>query len=280
MRIVDKGVLSPSFMDFSIPSEFAQKALYYSPQFGRFLCDGMYRIDRESLDQYLLVYVNSGTLHMMADGESAVLTVNQIALIDCRKPHRYWCEDKVDFYWFHFNGNSSQQYFAYLHDRFGIQHAGQHILPLKDYFFTLTQSAQTMLTNEHEVSSCIHSILSGLALPDVHTAVVDGLLMPAITYIHSHFADDVSLGTLAEISGMSKSHFIRSFHRYINCTPHEYLLRYRLRQAKRLLLTTSSSMEQIAEQCGFNSASHFSRAFRQGEGLSPSTFRTVSAITS
>ena len=43
MQIVDTGVLTPSFMDFSLPSELAKSALYYCPQFGQFICNSDYQ---------------------------------------------------------------------------------------------------------------------------------------------------------------------------------------------------------------------------------------------
>jgi transcriptional regulator GlxA family with amidase domain len=52
-------------------------------------------------------------------------------------------------------------------------------------------------------------------------------------------------------------------------------LSYRLRQSKQLLLTTALSVDQIAERCGFNSASHFARAFRNENAISPSEFRGI-----
>ena len=102
------------------------------------------------------------------------------------------------------------------------------------------------------------------------------LLAPALSYIHNRYAEDIPLDELADRCGVSKSHFIRSFKRYVGCTPHEYLLQYRLRQAKRLLLSGDFTVEQIAEDCGFNSASHFARAFRHETGLSPTAFRAIS----
>lgn len=110
----------------------------------------------------------------------------------------------------------------------------------------------------------------------MRTTVISELLAPALAYIHGHFADDISLNDLAEMCGISKSHFIRSFKRYVGCTPHEYLLQYRLRQSKRLLLSSDLTVEQIAEDCGFNSASHFARAFRQETDISPTAFRAIS----
>lgn len=74
---------------------------------------------------------------------------------------------------------------------------------------------------------------------------------------------------------MSTSHFIRSFQKYLGRTPHEYLLSFRLLRSKQLLLSAELSVEQIADQCGFNSASHFARAFRKSNGISPSEFRKM-----
>ena len=137
-------------------------------------------------------------------------------------------------------------------------------------------STQFASMNEHQISIAVHSILGGLASQTVRTTVTSELLAPALAYIHGHFADDISLDDLAGMCGISKSHFIRSFKRYVGCTPHEYLLQYRLRQSKRLLLSSDLTVEQIAEDCGFNSASHFARAFRQETDISPTAFRAIS----
>ena len=67
----------------------------------------------------------------------------KIALFDCRKPHCYWCPDKVDFYWFHFNGASSKQYTEYLTERFGLVHEKQPMLSLKDQFRRLCTRRST-----------------------------------------------------------------------------------------------------------------------------------------
>lgn len=114
MKIIDEGVLDNSTMDFLIPSEFAEHALYYVDQYGHFFCDQNYRIDREHLDSMLLMLVLKGSLFAETEGRSFSVRENEVALLDCRRPHSYWCEDQADFLWFHFRGLASGEYTRYL----------------------------------------------------------------------------------------------------------------------------------------------------------------------
>jgi AraC-like DNA-binding protein len=83
------------------------------------------------------------------------------------------------------------------------------------------------------------------------------------------------LEDLAELCNISTSHFIRLFKKQLHCTPHEYILLYRIRQSKNLLISSSYNIEDIAEMCGFNSPSHFARAFKKINILTPTEFRSV-----
>ena len=101
------------------------------------------------------------------------------------------------------------------------------------------------------------------------------LLAPALKYIQRGYAQPIALEELAAHCGMSASHLIRCFKKHLSCTPHEYLLQYRLRQSKRLLQATEDSIEEIADACGFNSASHFARTFKAVNGMTPTAFRAL-----
>lgn len=274
MKIVDNGVLSPSFMDFTIPSEFARKALFHIPQFGYFHCNQEYRVSREFLDQFLLIYVHAGALCVHAQGKQLTARQDEVILLDCRAPHTYFCENTVQFSWFHFQGNVSAQYVSHLIGQFGMSFSGEHVQRLKKSFEIILSSAQTTPVNEHQISLQIHQILTELATREKHAAMSE-LLVPTISYISQNFDKTIDLDQMSGLCNMSTSHFIRMFKKHLGCTPHEYLLAYRIRQAKLSLLTSSVSIEQIAEQCGFHSASHFARAFRKSCGISPSEFRAI-----
>lgn len=83
----------------------------------------------------------------------------------------------------------------------------------------------------------------------------------------------VTLGELASACRLSRSHFARCFKVTTGLPTHRWLARYRVERAKDLLVHSSKSLEQIAEECGFADRSHFARAFLKGVGASPARWR-------
>lgn len=72
---------------------------------------------------------------------------------------------------------------------------------------------------------------------------------------------------------MSRYHFLRTFTRVIGATPHQWLLRVRLREAARRLATTRAPVTEVALASGFDDLSNFIRTFRCEFGSSPREFR-------
>jgi AraC family transcriptional regulator len=84
---------------------------------------------------------------------------------------------------------------------------------------------------------------------------------------------ELDLDTLALESGYSRNYFLQMFHTATGYTPHQYLIRLRLEKAKRLIDSGATSFTDIALACGFSGHSHFTRAFRQIVGVTPSEYR-------
>jgi AraC family transcriptional regulator len=79
----------------------------------------------------------------------------------------------------------------------------------------------------------------------------------------------LGVGSLAREAGLSPYHFLRTFERLTGLTPHQYVLRLRLREAAMRLVTEPGKILDIAFDCGFGDVSNFNRAFRAEFGLSP-----------
>lgn len=95
----------------------------------------------------------------------------------------------------------------------------------------------------------------------------------ALSYIHAHFTENISLSDVAASLFISNEHFSRVFRQYTDSTFSEYLLSVRLNHAKRLLTSTQLSITQIAESSGFNYNSYFSKAFKNYYGETPAEYR-------
>jgi AraC-like DNA-binding protein len=87
----------------------------------------------------------------------------------------------------------------------------------------------------------------------------------------SHEAMD--LERVAGESGLSPFHFLRVFADVLGVTPHQYLVRSRLRQAARLLAEDGRAITDVALDVGFGDVSNFVRTFRRAAGVSPRDFR-------
>ena len=88
----------------------------------------------------------------------------------------------------------------------------------------------------------------------------------------------LGLGALAREAGLSPYHFLRIFERLTGMTPHQYLLRSRLREAAMQLAAESTRVLEVAFDCGFGDVSNFNRSFRAEFGVSPRVYRRQMAI--
>ncbi|THD67023.1 MAG: AraC family transcriptional regulator [Bradyrhizobium sp.] len=91
---------------------------------------------------------------------------------------------------------------------------------------------------------------------------------------HSHRAID--LEDAAAEANISPFHFLRLFSSVLGVTPHQYLVRSRLRHAARLLTGDSRAITAIAYDVGFGDLSNFVRTFHRAAGVSPRRFREAS----
>lgn len=99
------------------------------------------------------------------------------------------------------------------------------------------------------------------------------LMDRALALVDRNFAKDISDDSISEQLGLSTSHFRFLFKQTTGKPFHKYLMSLRLERARQLLMSTSIPVQDIGTSVGFSSAAHFSRAFSQKFGTSPSAFR-------
>jgi len=95
----------------------------------------------------------------------------------------------------------------------------------------------------------------------------------AALWINANSRDEIDLDDAARQAGLSPFHFLRLFSRVLGVTPHQYLVRSRLRDAARLLAEEDRPVTDVAYESGFRDLSNFVRTFHRAAGASPGRFR-------
>jgi AraC-like DNA-binding protein len=98
----------------------------------------------------------------------------------------------------------------------------------------------------------------------------------AALWIDAHSHQEINLEDAAAQADVSPFHFLRLFSSVLRVTPHQYLVRSRLRHAARLLADDKNSITDIAYDVGFGDLSNFVRTFHRAAGVSPRRFREAS----
>ena len=92
-------------------------------------------------------------------------------------------------------------------------------------------------------------------------------------YIAANYDHEIKLAELAQVAGLSSFHFAREFKRTTGITPHQYLIKYRVEQAKSLLAQDDLPLIEVGLRSGFTHQSHFTRLFRRITGTTPHSYR-------
>jgi len=109
--------------------------------------------------------------------------------------------------------------------------------------------------------------------PQQQENIVSIRMQKFLNYIANHYAEDISLESLAKSGNVGKSECLRCFKASLQTTPYKYLMEYRLSKAADLLKTTDLPIGVISENVGFHQVSHFGKCFKEKTGYSPKDYR-------
>ena len=94
-----------------------------------------------------------------------------------------------------------------------------------------------------------------------------------MNFIIENYQNEIDLPKIVGEYGISPSHFRKLFKTVTNKAPHEFLMEYRIKQAKKLLLTYKYTVTEVAFMVGYDDYHYFSRLFTNKVGCAPKTFQ-------
>ena len=130
--------------------------------------------------------------------------------------------------------------------------------------------------NYEEFGTCIDNLKISLYEQSTAKEPVEQeeRIITSITrYMQKHLSEDISLSVLAEEFHMNAQYISQLFKNEIGVGFLAYLTNIRMEKAKKLLLATSLSVAEIAEQSGYGDYRVFTKAFKKAEGITPSQYR-------
>ena len=237
-------------------------------------------------DEYCLLYCidGKGTLQSMQNTYS--ISAGDCFFLFKGVEHSYFADKQFPWskYWSCFSGRLAS---AYLH-QIGVT-AENPVLHLGidsqivNWFYDTMEVFQTGFhpanilhasTNLRCIFSRIIDLQFGKQLMTSSTLTMNDIL----EYMLANLSHPLSLDELAESTGMSKYSLIRKFREKTGYPPLEYFTRLKIQRACQLLQTEGKKVKDISEELGFSSPYYFSLVFKHYTNLSPSQFRSSSAL--
>ena len=146
----------------------------------------------------------------------------------------------------------------------------------------------------YEAAAMLHQMLDGV-IPDQPirhvppagiiargstdiSTVTDPLVLEAIAYIHSNLSSKFGVEDVCRHVGVSRRSLETHFQNSLNRTPAAEISRIRIGHAKKLIMDTELSIQQISQSCGYDFAETFSRAFKRESGMSPREFQAMARV--
>lgn len=113
---------------------------------------------------------------------------------------------------------------------------------------------------------------------EISGRAIHGGLSPAAwrrvtDYIHANLSENLSVARLAQVAGLSPTHFLRAFRQTCGQAPHRYVVAQRLALAEHLVQTTDMPFAAVAKAAGFSSNSHMTATMRRVRGSTPKDVR-------
>ncbi len=267
------------------PSTFAGANLLYLQEAGELKALAQHISGRQNLNSYLFYIVRSGSGTVSGSGAECPITKGNCVFIDCNAGYTQWpnADDLWELKWVHFNGITMPNiYKKYL------SRGGQ--LTFKPSNLALFEEVLDDIYKTAESDSSVRDMRINEQLAKLLTLIMQQSrqaeenreedtthtkrdVTEIRAYIEEHYQESMTLETIAQRFYISKNYLARLFRKQCGMTINGYIQQVRVTQAKRLLRFTEKTMEEIAEECGFNDKNYFSRVFRKLESCSAGEYR-------
>ncbi|MBQ2841018.1 MAG: AraC family transcriptional regulator [Oscillospiraceae bacterium] len=227
---------------------------------------------RRIIDSYEIIYVTRGNVHIEEDGVEYSLKSGDVLLLRPGVLHTgsRMSEGEVEFFWVHFITDDID-YFCL--DK--VTSARGEYITL-NLFRGLLHIANTVSMPEYARDLSCGSIIAHLAsMGNGKEAASTTVFSKISEWVRMNIRQNMKVRDIAEMFGYNKTYISRLFKKHSGLTLKDYIDKERINCAKELLLTTDTSVKDIAYELGFGDENLFVKFFKYHEKMSPTNFRNM-----
>lgn len=245
-------------------------------------CEPGYQWGPGVRNHYCIHYVISGNGYYEVNGEVYALSAGDTFILypDTEVKYHADTENPWEYAWVGFAGTDADFLIRAtdFSKKLPLIHKGR--LPKKEIQKQL-EMIYKLKGNDYESAVAMTGALYTLMSVFIHyaarrEAVKDSHMVyaeKACDYINTNYSYPITIEDVASYVGISRSHLFRSFQMYLQQSPKEYLIDFRIKKARHLLRETSLSVAAIAYSVGFENNLYFSKVFKSRMKMSPSDYR-------
>lgn len=257
-------------------------------QYGYEQCEPLYHYGPHIRNNYLFHYVISGKGVLQACDEKLKYKEYPISagngfLIEPGYVNTY-CADKDEpweYVWLEFGGMCAKECMELagisqknpVYKLTDVQEGGKKIL---QEMFAIVENENALSL---ELIGHLYLFMNALILYSAARKKRQGgklsefYIREAVVYIERNYAKNITVEDIAQVCRLDRSYFGKLFKKVMGQSPQEFLIRYRMAKAADALKTGNDLIGEIGASVGYANPLHFSRAFKNVYGLSPSMYR-------
>lgn len=223
---------------------------------------------------YSVVYVVEGTLDLWRNKTHIQVKKGEFIITSPGKEGMHGtASENLNYFWLNFTGSKVLEFIEDMKLKlYTVYNIGIYDEVRNCY----TKMAGEFSLNDSLFANTSAAILTELlALLSRKVNIIDKSFAKSIEYIEAHYNDKIDIEKLADLEGLSVSHYRTLFKKRFNTTPNEHIIMKRINSACFYLRYSKRSVERIAQLVGYNDSFYFSRIFKKKTGKSPSEYRRI-----
>ncbi len=230
-------------------------------------------------NDFYLIYSTDGHMTASLDGEVRDFPRGSFIIYQPHTPYSNVSPDSsLSYLWIHFTGFHVRRLLSSLKIEpnriYQTSGSDEFIEHLNTHFRRMFKEIADRRSGFDSVcSGILCEILATLIRDSAEDGSRDKRILNSVAYLHRHFKENTSLEALAAMENLSISRYRDVFKAHTGFSPTDYRMVLRLRHACELLTQSSSTMTEIALDCGYTDVYYFLRIFKAKEGMTPGEYR-------